>query len=131
MEAEGEKVDSAPRTGVPGDSRSGFPSSPSLPFQLRKLASSFSRNCVQSQAPVTDRTLYVGITWDHPLERRAPRGYSREDAKDVSKTRPVSTGDAEAMRIPLGGDDMDTSETIAERRERAPAGGVMDSDIPA
>ena len=32
--------------------------------------------------------------------------------------------------MPLGGDDMDASETIAVKRERAPAEGVMDSDTP-
>ena len=36
---------------------------------------------------------------------------------------------AEAKRIPVVDDDMDTSETINGRRERAPAARVMDSGI--
>ena len=45
-------------------------------------------------------------------------------------TRSAATGAVEARRIPVGGDDMDTSETICGKRERAPAERVMDMDIP-
>ena len=37
---------------------------------------------------------------------------------------------AEAKRAPVGGDDMDTSETVNGKRERAPGEGAADSDIP-
>ena len=36
---------------------------------------------------------------------------------------------AGAEHAPVGGGGMETSETISGERERAPVGGVMDSDI--
>ena len=76
----GERADSAPRTGAPGDNSPSSPSaipapeSPSLsvkvpsspfrPAQLPSPASSFGRNCVQSQAPAIDRAPYERRTWD-------------------------------------------------------------------
>ena len=39
-------------------------------------------------------------------------------------------GAAEAKRMSVGGDDMATSGTINGKSKRAPAEGVMDSDIP-
>ena len=39
-------------------------------------------------------------------------------------------GAAKANHIPVGGDAMGTSATISEKRERSPAEGVMDTDIP-
>ena len=46
------------------------------------------------------------------------------------KARLASIDDAEAKRISVGGGDMDISETMAGKRERAPVEGATDSDIP-
>ena len=46
------------------------------------------------------------------------------------KTQLAPMDAAEATRIWVGGDDVDTSETINVARGRAPVEGVMDSDVP-
>ena len=45
--------------------------------------------------------------------------------------RLASKGAAGPERIPVGGDEMDTSETIDGKRERAPVEGAMGWDIPS
>ena len=42
----------------------------------------------------------------------------------------ASTDAAQANRIPVGGDDIDTSETVSGGRKRASVEGVMDPDTP-
>ena len=50
---------------------------------------------------------------------------------EVLKTRLASTGAAEAKRIPTGGVEHDTPNSVDGRRERAPVRGVKGSDISA
>ena len=146
LEVEKEKVRPAPRTGIPGDYSPSspaaipVPTSPSLSIQVPSSrspsvqppepASYFDRNCARPRAPVIDRTPHGGLTWDQLHGRFSQRSFSREDAKDVLKTRLAPTAAAEEKRIPAGGGDMDASGAIAEKREREPAEGAMDSDIP-
>ena len=147
MAAEGGKVDPAQTTGIPGG---GSPStvvairvrdspsfsvqvspSPSFFVQYPEPASSLAAEPSAVSAPVSGRTPYEALTWHRPHGRFTQGGYSRKDAKDVSETRLALIDAAEAKRIPLGGDGLDTPGTIAGRRERASAGEVMEADTPA
>ena len=149
MEMEGERVGSAPSAGIPGDisliSQAAVPvpdspsfsvqvpSSPSFSVQRPEPALSCGRNCAQSPAPIVDRSPSEGLTSDRLHELCSQRGYCRKDSKDVSRTRPAATDAADAAvatRGSLGGNDVDTSDTLAGERERAPLEGVTDSDIP-
>ena len=143
---EGEKVDSVPNTGIPGDNSRispaaipapasnslsvQVPSPPSPSVQLPEPASSFDRSCAQYQAPVINRASYEELTWDQLHGQCTHRGYPRKGAKDVLATRLASVYAAEGKSIPMRGDDNDASGTVSGKRERASAEGMMDSDIP-
>ena len=92
--------------------------------------SSFNRDCELFQAPVAARAQYDKLTWGHLREQSPQRGNRRRDSKEVLKPQLALLDAAEAERRPEGGDDIDTLETINGERERAPAEGGMDSDIP-
>ena len=65
-------------------------------------------------------------TWDQLREQRIQWGTR---PKGVEEVRRFPTDAADAGRIPVGGDDMDPSETINGKLECAPAEVVMESDI--
>ena len=48
----------------------------------------------------------------------------------ASQTRLASTGDAEEKRMVSDGGARDASETVIGKRERAPAEGAANSDVP-
>ena len=93
-------------------------------------ASSFGRNCEQSQAPVEDWAQDEKLTWDPLRAQCVQRGYRRKESKEVWKPRFASMGAAEAKRMPVGGDDTDASGIASGKRGRAPAEGMIDLYTP-
>ena len=81
---------------------------------------SSDRNCEESQVPVVGRTQYGKPAKEQLNEQCPQRGYRRKESKEVSNARLPSMDAAEAERIPVGGGDVDTSETINGAREQAP-----------
>ena len=59
-----------------------------------------------------------------------PKEDIAERSRKVLETRPASMGATEVRRIPVEGDDADTSETASGTRDRAPADGVIYSNAP-
>ena len=127
MEVAEDEKDKATSTKIPGDNYLSPPeaipvppspslslqasSSPSLSVQLPAPHSSFDRNLAQPQALVVDRTPSSGLMWDRLHEICTQKGYRRQDAMEVLKTRHASAGAAEAKRILLGGNDMGRTDT--------------------
>ena len=133
VEEEG-KVRTLPSAGTPGDiphtppGALPIPASPSsstgqLPppqylVQRSPPEYPFGRNREQFLAPVVGRNQSRRITWVQLHERCSQRGYRREETKEVSKTRLAPMDSAEAKRKPVGGEDMDASETANGRPRR-------------
>ena len=88
------------------------------------------RNCEQSQSPAADRAHYEKLTWHQLHEQRPQGGYRRKESEELLKARLPTRDAAEAKRKPVGGGDMDTSETVGGKREQAPMERAMDSDAP-
>ena len=146
MEVEEEKMDANPCAGDPGYSShispeaapapalpsfsAQVPSAPQPSVQHLEAESSCGRNCAQAQAPVAARTQDNELRSNQLHGQCSQGGYHQMESKEVLKTRLAPGGAAEARRKPVGGGDMGTSETINGKCERAPADGVMGSDIP-
>ena len=90
-----------------------------------RTSESFDRKCAPSRAPRCASTDYDQISYDQLHELCKQRGYHKEDAKAVIKTRQEATGAAERRPTEGAADDMDTSSSVPGKKG-SQHGGAFD-----
>ena len=89
----------------------------------RERAAAWGVEDLGSPAQISDMT-YVGLKQDSLNVGKGKREKAPVEVAEVSENLSTQLGTS------LGGEAMDTSETLTGKRGRAPVGGVMDSDVP-
>ena len=104
--------------------------SPSLSVQPPRVTSSFDRNCSPSPAPLETRGSDDNLSHNQPHELCEDRGYDRKDSKAALKLRLTSVDDLDRNWVAAEDDAIDTTETLARKRNLEPVDAADNSGVP-
>lgn len=104
--------------------------SPSLSVQPPRVTSSFDKNCSPSSAPPETRGSDDNLSHNQPHELCEGRGYEWKDSKAALKLRLASADDLDRNWVAAEDDAIDTTETLARKRNREPVDAADNSEEP-